>query len=195
MALNDVPQPSQTLASTQNPIRTNFATIDTAFTIDHAPYGSGNQGMHNKVTLPVLGAAPVYAAGNSGFFNLAVAGVNEVFINKQAHAGVQQVPFTASILSFATPGSVTDGWTYLPSGIFLRWGTGNANGLTTVTLTPSPPTQILNVMVCPYTPAVTGYVNVTVRVVDVLSNTQFRVFGSLNDAPGITGFMYMVVGY
>jgi hypothetical protein len=40
MALNQVPNPNQTLGETNLPIKTNFATIDTGFSVDHVTFGA-----------------------------------------------------------------------------------------------------------------------------------------------------------
>lgn len=117
--LNDVPQAGQTLGITQPLIRNNFSTIDTVFSVDHVSYNSTGAGKHNKVTFPVQGAAPVFLAGEYGLYNLnyADSGSNELFVTDSA--GVS-FPMTAALFN-------QDGWTYLPSGIIMQWGFGNAN--------------------------------------------------------------------
>lgn len=134
MPLNDVPQAAQTLAQTQNPIRQNFLTINNAFQIDHVAYVNAadiNNGKHNKVTLPVQAAVPAFIGVEDGLYNKVPAapfpltGISELFIHKQRNQapGNVDIPFTASILSTATPAVNSNGWTYLPSGLLLKWGT------------------------------------------------------------------------
>lgn len=131
MALQYIPQPGQTLAATQAPILDNFMDIDSAFTANHVGINDPLQGFHNSVEMPPQLAAPGATANDNIIYSKIPAApypltaINESFIHKQV-AGVAQsvdIPFTASVLSNdAAPGFASDGWTYLPSGILMKWG-------------------------------------------------------------------------
>ena len=196
MALNDVPLSTQTLASTQPDIRTNFQVIDTAFSVDHVDYNAAGQGKHNQVTLPEQSVAPTFTGTDNGVYSKLRNTYNEIYIHKQTFAGTDEIPFTASILSSSTPVSGAEGYTYLPSGIHHSWGSGSATGLTTITIASNlaPPTQILNVQLTPFDPSTT-YKDVEIRLVDILSRTQFRVFGSVAGASASASFSFFVIGY
>src|ERR1700750_377068 len=197
MALNDVPLPGQNLLVTRNPINQNFSVLDTTFSIDHVAYNTSGQGKHNKVTLPVQSPAPAFTGGDLGLYSFlnTTTNKNELYVHKITGAATVDIPLTASTLSAtAAPGSGTGGWTYLPSGMFMTFGSGNGNGLTTVTLSFPPPTQILNVQLTPQS-AGTSYVNLQVRMIDILSRTQFRIFVSVNGAAAAGGFSFSVIGY
>ena len=114
MPLNDVPLAIQTLNATQNPIRVNFQTIDAAFAIDHVPYTAAGQGRHNKVSLPVQGAAPATAADEVALFSAVGINGNTELCFRRVNSGAI-VQCTARLL-----GAV--GWTRLPSGILIKWG-------------------------------------------------------------------------
>ena len=118
MALNLVPQSTDTLASTQQPILQNFTTINAAFLVDHVEYALANQGKHNQVTFPIhVGPVPANGAPVSTeiyLFNQNTAPTNEPDIWLQAGAGTPY-PITGSDRS-------ATGWTFLPSGILLKWG-------------------------------------------------------------------------
>ena len=121
MALIDVPLASQTLGITQPDIRANFATINAAFLVDHVEYNIANQGFHNKITFPLLGAAPAFGGLNGLWSQVyTTTTIGEIWVNSR---NGNQYPMTASVLSL-TPaiGNNTDGWTYLPSGIVIKWG-------------------------------------------------------------------------
>lgn len=136
MALNDVPTSGQTLGGTQNPIRQNFLTINTAFAVDHAVYGDSLQGEHNKVTLTVQAASPlptiasnqfvvyntVPNTGSNAAYPVTLA-TDEICILRQSTS--KSIPITAAAANAA-------GWTYLPSGILMKWGTTGtiSNGAT-----------------------------------------------------------------
>lgn len=54
----NIPQGNQTIASTQQPILTNFSVANTAFAVDHTAFDvATNQGMHKQVTLQAVLAA------------------------------------------------------------------------------------------------------------------------------------------
>lgn len=123
MAYNDTPLANQRIKDTQAPIRENFQTIQTSFSVDHAPIQSGaNEGKHNKISMPVQGAAPAFAAGEVGLFNklpaapFPLTGRNELFIHSAS--GVDSL-VTARADSALVP---LHGYSYLPSGILLKWG-------------------------------------------------------------------------
>lgn len=154
MALNiNIPQANQTLAITQPLILNNFNAINTAFAVDHVNFNDPGQGKHNKITFPVQAVVPVFAAGDLGLFSFlnATTTKNELNVYKANNAGYVNVPFTASILSNSAPIQNGSGWSYLPSGLIIQWGTVSV-GITlnnTITLAvnfPIPfPIAVLNV--------------------------------------------------
>ena len=207
MALNDVPLASQTLAATQNPIRQNFSTINTAFEVDHVAYGAANQGMHAKISLPVQAAAPAFGAGILGIYTLlnAITGKNEMVIDKETTPGTMTVPFTASVLSNNNnPPMGSEFWTMLPSGIKLQGAsfTGVNGGLLTVNINQVAPVipfqNLFTVIVCPFA-AGGADVDFAVRLVAITNTNQFQVYvsnrTSTGAAPnGIGGFQFLAIG-
>jgi hypothetical protein len=120
MALTVVPNSGQTLNSSRTQISGNFATIDTAFQIDHVDYNLANQGMHETVTFPIGSAPTVSSTGFIGLYGaLDLAGNPQIFVNNTSTGNVgkstKQVPMTAGFLQ-------TTGWSYLPSGLLMKWG-------------------------------------------------------------------------
>lgn len=199
MAYNEnIPQPSDRLSQSQADLLANFQAIKTLVDINHVDFADAvNQGKHKVVTFPVQSPVPTFAGGETGLYNFLspATAKNETYVHTQTGATTREVPMTASILSGnSAPASDSGGWTYYPSGIFETWGSGNGNGLTTVTLTFAPANQILGVMVCPKS-AGTVYQNLQVRLIDVLSRTQFRIFVSVNGVAAAGGFSFFVKGY
>lgn len=129
MALNNVPLSGQTLNDTRNPIRNNFNTIDTAFSVDHVPYAAAGQGQHNKVTFPTQLATPIFG-GLIGLWaeNYPTTGQVELWNSINQQGGVNQYPWTASVLSNTAINAATNGWSFLPSGILIKWGVSNTAG-------------------------------------------------------------------
>jgi len=123
MAYNqNIPQPTDLLAISQADLLNNFIALQTLIDVNHVDFASGDEGKHKFVTMPVQGAAPAFAGGEVGLYNklpaapFPLTGQNELFINK---SNGTNIPFTAS--AQASPG-----WTYLPSGILIKWGSGTA---------------------------------------------------------------------
>lgn len=181
MALNNTPQSGQNLAQTRPLIQNNFNVISTAFVVDHVDYNIAGQGWHKKVTFPAQVAAPAFTGTNDGLYELPynnqTTTLNELFIHKQTSAGTADIPFTASILSQNSAVAANgNGWTYLPSGLIMRWENAVAiNGLTTVTLGAGYPAfaAILSVQVTPI-----GNPSTLVSFVNILSPTQFRLYSA-----------------
>lgn len=195
MTLNDVPNPGQNLQQTQSPIKTNFESIDTAFAADHVPYVTTGAGWHNKVTFPVQGMVPTFASGQDGLYNFAntTTGSNELYANIQkAGGGTANIPFTASIVSQnsgITLGST--GWTYLPSGILMRWDYYNYTVMTgTVVYTyptganfPPPFNNLFSVQLTPICNTA-GDIDFAVRLITLMSSTQFSMYFSKRTTTG-----------
>jgi hypothetical protein len=210
MAYNqNIPQATDKLKDSQPDILANFQAIKTLVDINHVTFDdpSGDQGKHKWITFPVQVSAPSFGAGEEGLYNLPYNNtsntVNETFVHKQTSSGTQDIPFTASILSQnSSPGNNTTGWSWLPSGILIRWEsiTGLPGGLSTITLSAGFPsfTQIFTVIVSPYN-ASTSDQNFAVRLVDILSGTQFRIYASSRTttgaaAAGVAGAKFFIIG-
>lgn len=201
------PAANQLLSVSQPIIQGNFAILQNIFDINHVDYNAGaNAGKHIYVELPIAAGNPippimfpaaeiaVYAATN------ATTTVNELYVNKTNQATVVQIPMTASILSTSSnPGTNVSGWTYLPSGVLLKWGQSTANGLTVTTFPVAATIPVFTgVMTIQIT---TAYGNAAdgdgfVRLQN-FSNLQFSAYGSARTT--VTNkavqFQYLAIGY
>lgn len=178
MALNDVPQPGQTLALTQPLIRNNFSTIDSAFSVDHVSYNLGGAGKHNKVTFPVQSSTPTFP-GDIGLYNKVdpTTMVSQLYFTTSTGT---TYPMTASARQSFTSGG--NGYSYLPSGLVVQWGRGVAlaNQVTQVNLNFNYSNGIMSVQV-------TQFVN-SDGFVFVNTSPQLMVLSSFNTI-GNTNFM------
>jgi hypothetical protein len=201
----NIPQPNNLLSQSQDDILNNFQAIQTLIGVNHVNFNDADQGKHKWVTFPQQGAIPpagsAFGATELGLYNAinATTAHNELYINKTNQATVVQVPMTASTLSTnSAPAANTAGYTLLPSGILLRWGSFTGiTGLSTVTLSGGIlPTGIISVQLTPYDPGATD-VNFAVRLANIISGTQFNVFVSSRTSTGTAtgGFQYLVIGY
>jgi len=110
---NNVPQATQTISATQQPIHDNFADIETLIQVNHVGFNVADEGKHKFVTFPVQAVTPVPAAGDINFFS-------------------RTSPYTANpeLCLSRSDGSVTEmsanfnnGWAFTASGLLLKWGT------------------------------------------------------------------------
>jgi len=137
MAINQVPQANQTLATTQNPILNNFINIDAQYGIDHVPFNTGGAGWHNTITFVSQGVAPVPTGSNLVMYNAlnATATAQALFVSNAAGPAID---FTSSI-------RLSPGYFRLPSGILVKWGrTGNITGTGTFAMDLGMPVFITN---------------------------------------------------
>lgn len=198
MALNNVPQPGQTLLQTRDLINANFVTyIGPQFAVDHQEFNSGaNSGKHNKVTMPQQGAAPAaFAANEMGLFviNSVATGLSEMYMRR---APSTDIPITESNFAGSVPG--TDGYAYLPSGILLKWGNRveNANGTRTITYSAGTPAYTTVHMVIissrPEGGATEYATNVIPYVTSLVGPGSFDVFVPQTVAAGKTARIFFL---
>jgi hypothetical protein len=133
----NIPQATDLLSSSQPLIQGNFSAIQTLIDVDHVDFASANQGKHFRVSLPVQ-SGPSFDATDTGLYSALNpnSSQNEIYAYHYNSTGTLRTPMTASVLGTnADPGSNSAGWSYLPSGILLKWGSA------TVTSTSGSPVQ------------------------------------------------------
>jgi len=114
MAYNaNIPAASDLISQSQSQILANFQAL--------SPVGNG------YLDMPVKVSAPTFGAGDTGFYNLnnATTSTNETYLilNRTAPADAPAfVAMSASKLSDTAMASSGNGWSYLPSGLLIKWG-------------------------------------------------------------------------
>ncbi len=141
MAYNkNIPQATDVKNQSQSDILGNFQAIYDLINVNHAIFGSVNEGKHTVVSMPVQSPAPTFSSGDNGLYSFlnATTNKNELYVHKQTASGTSEIPFTASILSNTAIGSITaGGWSYLPTGLLIKWGTTAAGSATVSVDVPS----------------------------------------------------------
>lgn len=130
--LYNIPLSTDQLSLSQGNINNNFAILgaiagNTTPASNSIAAGSGFKWVYfpsNNASQPPVGSAfpsnqiALYSATSPS------SGKNELYINKNNNAASVQVPATESILSnHGELDAGSQGYTYLPSGILLKWGT------------------------------------------------------------------------
>jgi hypothetical protein len=200
----NIPQANDQLSTSQADLLNNFIAIQTLINVNHVDFAAGDQGKHKYVTFPVQAGSPPIAfnAGEIALYNFLspITGQNELYINKLNQALLVQQNMVGSILSTnSAPGFNSTGWTYLPSGILLKWGFGTANGNTVVVypVAANIPvfTQVFNIQVT--TRQFNGAdTNTFVRLSNFPNAVQFTVYGSQRTVVGAAAadYTYLAIG-
>lgn len=147
---NNVPTANQTIASSQVPINTNFASIKTLIDINHYDFGNALYGKHFMVEMPNQSSNPAGAATEMTLFSKQYAPTtqSEAFIVRDvtgASAPNLPIPFTASGVTGGAGGGI--GWYFLPCGLLIKFGQVTITAASqTVTASQGPTiTTLLNV--------------------------------------------------
>lgn len=122
---NNIPAATDRINASQPSLLENFQEIQNALAINHVTFNVANVGKHEKVVFPNLGAAPaneppVFLNTEIGLYNCinAITTIPEIYLRRNNAA--TGYPMTAKVCVAAANPST--GWTYLPSGIVMKWG-------------------------------------------------------------------------
>lgn len=176
MPLNILPNSGQSLDETRDPIRDNFSYINNGFLVDHVELNSGlNSGKHKAIHLvnqTVAPAAPTTDAGECAIYSapsLVAPNAPALYIKGQSSlAAADGIEITYAL-------KATPGWTQLPSGIILQWGSFNlfaADAAGTIVVFPKTFGTALNVQLT-MNQSVGGQSRVAYVVTGSLITTQF----------------------
>lgn len=128
----NIPQANQRINDTQPLILQNFALLNQYFGNNHITFNAGaDWGKHTLVKFFSQGAFPandpaaIVGTTEKWLYNLTYKGNPELFVRTSTTAAgsLANTPMTAKLFT-----SGTRGWTFLPSGIVLKFGTGTSNG-------------------------------------------------------------------
>lgn len=111
MAYNqNIPQGSDKISVSQSDILGNFQAL--------APFGNG------YAEFALQGSVPSFSGTSNGMYTFlyATTAVDELFIHKHSVDAPTNIPFTASKMSNTAVVSCASGWSYLPSGLLVKWG-------------------------------------------------------------------------
>ena len=135
---NAIPAATDRINASQPQILTNFQEIQNIIGVNHVTFNglAPNIGKHEKVVFPLFATAPVvqppaFAIGDIGLYNYQNAATSptpELYIRR--NAAVTGLPIT--INNWVIPGAGTNCWTYLPSGLLIKWGQRNQSGVSVI---------------------------------------------------------------
>lgn len=182
----NIPQGTDRISKSQADILGNFTAL--------APFGNG------YVDLTVQNPAPTFPGTDTGIYAFldTDTGVSETYINKYTVDAPSEVPFSASIMSYTAMAGCGNGWSYLPSGLLIKWGTVAVAAGTSVNITPTVTSggpdfnAVFSVMLSPLdTGALTTFV-CGQRTVAAAPSGNFTAY--VANPSATTSIVYMVMG-
>ena len=132
--LPNIPQASDNPSVSQGDLLGNFQSLNTAFNLNHVSLGSGGSaGKHNFAELVNQASVPTFMSSEGGLYTKAVEGVSQLFYSPDATANEYQLSrvisasfplFGLNTNNYNSVGTkFTGGWTFLPGGMLLQYGT------------------------------------------------------------------------
>lgn len=128
---SNIPQSGETLGSTRARVNTNFQQLAVVEAINHVAFNDADQGKHKFLQMPEQAAAPTTAANEGGFYTKDSGGTN-LFYRSESLGSEYKITAVddAFIARFGTntlydpvPQNQNGGWTFLPGGLLLMYGT------------------------------------------------------------------------
>jgi hypothetical protein len=182
----NIPQPTDSLSQSQMDILGNFRALNALFT----------NGVQPVVKFPVQTVDPTTLAGQIAIYSKvdSVTTTQELFMRRVNNGAV--VDMTASA-------QATNGWTYLPSGLLLKWGTGTTtqNALATQAFPTSGTTPVFNnlfMVTASQTFAASPTQNLLNNALAVgnFTTTNFQIFPRAIGLPNasVISFCYFAIG-
>ena len=128
------PLSTDQLSTSQGYIKNNYTAIKALIDVNHGTFTGGvsPEGKHIKVDIVNSATHPAVTAGDLLIYNYvnATTTLQELYVKRHGALATAGIPFTARA------GTGT-GWTYLPSGLLVKWG--NVNTPVDVNLNASDP--------------------------------------------------------
>lgn len=120
----NVPVSGQSLGSSRPIINSNFSAIQTTFDENHVDFNDSHAGAHKHADLLSQASNPNPATGLVSHYSKDVSGVTEWFFQKEnSGQAIQMSNGTVSVGS--------SGYTFLPGGLILQWGSTNLTAVVT----------------------------------------------------------------
>lgn len=206
--LPNIPQSTDQLSVSQADILNNFTILGAiAGNANVSSAAINATSGFNWLYLPANGAIPpagaAFPVGDIGLYSAlnTTTNKNELYVNKRNQATTVQIPTTASILSVnSSPAALSAGWTYLPSGILLKWaGNVNANGQTNIVFPAAANIPAFNrciTVIVQVADGAAGDSNRAIRLTGV-GALSFDVYGSTRTSTGAASvpFTYLAIGF
>jgi hypothetical protein len=187
----NIPLSGQSLGVTKNPINSNFTTLQTVFDVNHVDYNNLGAGKHFFLEMPV-GVDMTTIANEGGLYTKDVgsAPAYACLFYRQESGGADPLRDQGAVIQMTSikPLIAANGYTFLPGGMLLQWGTVASTGTNpTITFPIAFSSTPYSVQ---FNPARSGMSSVSSTFylnTSVLSATQFQI---VNSSAGTTNYSY-----
>ena len=181
----NIPASGQSLGQTRQAILNNFAILRSTIAVDHVDVNASGNGKHKYVHLTDQSASiPTTAANELVFFNKLVSGTARLFL-RQPSSGTQIQ------MSGINPLSSTNGYTFLPGGILLQWGSQAKTGNQTPVTFPIQFDAIYSITISTQTTSSTADLTAGVRN-GTVTTSGFSI--NCSSSGNVTAFYWMAIG-
>ena len=181
-----IPQPADKLRVSQNDILNNFQAIGTGFALNHVDLNLADAGKHKLLTMPRQ-TFPQVVAGNDLLFYVGLdpnTGLSELYLKRSTDVG-NGLSTTAKGTNLASYG-----WSALPSGIYIKWGSFSVAGNVLSTQTMQGP-AFTNINSYSVSVSINSVATVASVAVHNLNTTQFQF---LSNVAAVTTYRYLAIG-
>lgn len=114
----NIPQPGDNPSQSQDQILQNFQSLQNALDKNHVTLSdTTNRGLHKFLQMPEQGSDPSTAVNELAWYCKDVGGIAPRFFMRQENNG------TVIQMTGIDPLIATTGYTFLPGGLLLQWGT------------------------------------------------------------------------
>ncbi len=202
----NIPQPTDLLDASQVDILGNFQSANTSQSINHYPFDDGTtkNGKHKFVEMPVLAVLPTNIANEGSLYTKTISAVSELFYTPDTSLNEYQMTRTINAkfsnfstnLAYGSPPvgfTQTGGWTFLPGGMLLQYGTYSNTGALGSTGTIEFPVTFTNP---PYSVSVSlirsASANQSVSLPNIIATNNQFIFQSSSSASD--GVYWMAIG-
>lgn len=191
---NAIPQPTDRISNSQSQLLENFSQIETVFSLNHVNFNNGgDSGKHSYVEFKEQAIDPAVVVDQWTMYSKDDGTNNQIYLRSPSN--YTGTIGAGTVFPFTTFDGSANGWTRLPSGLVMKWGTGSANGSLVVNMSQGPAFAAtpLFISVTPLTGI--NPVNVAITVT-ALAATNFTVFGSQRTTTTATSvpFYYLAIG-
>lgn len=121
---NNIPQSTDDPTASQPLILANFQAIATVVNKNHVDFNDSDEGKHKFLQMPEQSSAPTTAANEGGLYTKESNSITELYFRRESDG-------TEIQLTDGDPSTGASGYTFLPGGLLLQWGTGSGSTLGT----------------------------------------------------------------
>lgn len=178
-----IPASGQSLGSSRVPIVNNFFSLKTTIDQDHVDMNNTGPGKHKQSTYPESAAGPTTAVNEGAVYTKVAAGITALFWRGESNATEVQ-------MTTGSPNSTSNGSTFLPGGIIIKWGSYSLiNGQATApqTFITTFPNNVWSIVITPASNNPNNFASYDTQT--LAGFTAYR-----GNTTGVSFFTYIAIG-